>query len=545
MQRDPADRREGAAPATGMVEEFVPRRPFASLLSTTRDVLLSPRRFFGGLPPDGPIGPPVLYFSVCYWIATLVNLLVSFAVSLPLLAPVLVAVGAGSSEAGTKIAGLLALAFLLLLAFLAISALGFALFFVGVPIQHAFVVLFAGSGGRGLRATLRLSCYAVGAPVLLAWIPLVGYAAALYCFYVYVVGLKRVHGISTARALAAVLVPVALFAALAATGLFLGYKALREAVEERPVSYYYPPPETLRERTPPGVFGAAALTDGNRDQGRLRELRYASYSDERIRADARVVVTVLTADPEDYPKGVRGSASKAGGESLGIDPGETASAGGMRYDVREVESRSPEGYYEEQIVQPTLVQELSLPPGGAYTVDLEQVGREPRLIRVNAYSDEDPRESVAYFGVPFRLSEPGTRLRLETRPGLPLDGLRLEVDRDGDGLYEESWMPEATLAGGTVFDGRQPVTTPRIEEDPASGDPLLILEAVDGAAPGLPPSGIGVTYYWIDDSGPRIYTGPVPVEAGDAVTYWSADRGGNAEWRRTTDVLRGTPPAGR
>ena len=64
---------------------------------------------------------------------------------------------------------------------------------------------------------------------------------------------------------------------------------------------------------------------------------------------------------------------------------------------------------------------------------------------------------------------------------------------------------------------------------------------MDGASPGLPLCGVGVTYYWINDSRPRIYTGPVRVEAGDAVTYWSADRGGDSEWRRTTDVLRAAP----
>jgi hypothetical protein len=31
-------------------EEFAPRRPFTSLFSTSRDVLLSPRRFFDGMP---------------------------------------------------------------------------------------------------------------------------------------------------------------------------------------------------------------------------------------------------------------------------------------------------------------------------------------------------------------------------------------------------------------------------------------------------------------------------------------------------------------
>jgi hypothetical protein len=45
--------------------EFEINEPFSSLLSTTRDVLFSPQRFFDELPPDGPLGAPVLYFLIC------------------------------------------------------------------------------------------------------------------------------------------------------------------------------------------------------------------------------------------------------------------------------------------------------------------------------------------------------------------------------------------------------------------------------------------------------------------------------------------------
>ena len=54
--------------------EYSLERPFASLSSTTRDVLLSPRRFFDGLAPDGPLWPPVIYFLICHLATTLINL---------------------------------------------------------------------------------------------------------------------------------------------------------------------------------------------------------------------------------------------------------------------------------------------------------------------------------------------------------------------------------------------------------------------------------------------------------------------------------------
>jgi hypothetical protein len=54
--------------------EYSLERSFASLISTTRDVLLSPRRFFDGLAPDGPLWPPVIYFLICHLATTLINL---------------------------------------------------------------------------------------------------------------------------------------------------------------------------------------------------------------------------------------------------------------------------------------------------------------------------------------------------------------------------------------------------------------------------------------------------------------------------------------
>lgn len=80
-----------------------------------------------------------------------------------------------------------------------------------------------------MRATLRLSCYAVGAPIALGWVPVVGLLAVFYCFYLYATALKRVHGISTGKTLGAVLVPLALSLALAALFAFFAYRGAQDA----------------------------------------------------------------------------------------------------------------------------------------------------------------------------------------------------------------------------------------------------------------------------------------------------------------------------
>jgi hypothetical protein len=80
-----------------------------------------------------------------------------------------------------------------------------------------------------LRATLRLSCYAVAAPVALGWVPVVGLLAVFYCFYLHATALKRVHRISTGTTLGAVLVLPALSLALAALFMFFVYRGAQDA----------------------------------------------------------------------------------------------------------------------------------------------------------------------------------------------------------------------------------------------------------------------------------------------------------------------------
>jgi hypothetical protein len=213
----------GATDAT----EFTLDRPFASLFETTRDVLLSPRRFFDELPPDGPLWPPVLYFLICYLATTLISLVATvslFAV------PATFVAAANPSEPRAATSGLLFFFVVFVLLSLAFFVVVAVLFFASVPLQHAFVFLIAGRDQQGLKATLRLSCYAVGAPVALGWIPIVGFLAALYCFYIYTTALKRVHGISTRRTLGAILIPLVLSLILAAFGMFLAYRAAQEGL---------------------------------------------------------------------------------------------------------------------------------------------------------------------------------------------------------------------------------------------------------------------------------------------------------------------------
>ncbi len=217
---------ESSARETDAVaSEFEIDEPFTSLLSTTRAVLFSPQRFFDELPPDGPLGAPVIYFLICSAITTVISVVASLTY---LAVPVGIAVATGSLDAGLLIRVLTIFVFASLVVLPGSFVAGF---FASVLVLHAFVRLIAGRDQRGLPATLRVSCYAVGAPVAVAWIPLAGILAVFYCFYLHTIGLKRVHRISTARSLGSTLILATLLLVLAAVVAVYDYNAIREVMK--------------------------------------------------------------------------------------------------------------------------------------------------------------------------------------------------------------------------------------------------------------------------------------------------------------------------
>jgi hypothetical protein len=205
--------------------EFEIDEPFTSLLSTTRAVLFSPQRFFDELPPDGPLGAPVLYFLICSAITAVISVVASLTF---LAVPVGLAVATGSLDAGLLIRVLTIFVFASLVVLPALFVAGF---FASVLILHAFIRLIAGRDQKGLPATLRVSCYAVGAPVAVAWIPLAGILAVFYCFYLHAIGLKRVHRISTSRSIGAILILTTLLLMLATVVAVYDYSVIREAMK--------------------------------------------------------------------------------------------------------------------------------------------------------------------------------------------------------------------------------------------------------------------------------------------------------------------------
>jgi hypothetical protein len=95
-----------------------------------------------------------------------------------------------------------------------LSVLGtFAGIFVGGSWTHLFVLAFGGR--RGYRNTIKALAYGYTPALLLGWIPVVGWLSSIWALVLEIIGIRQLHGISTGRAVGAVLVSMAAVAVVA------------------------------------------------------------------------------------------------------------------------------------------------------------------------------------------------------------------------------------------------------------------------------------------------------------------------------------------
>ena len=98
------------------------------------------------------------------------------------------------------------------------------LLFIGAAWLHLWVYLFGGR--KGYRETLKALAFGETPALLLGWIPLVGFLAGIWSLVLSILGVRELHGISTGRALGAVIIAVIiplLVLVLLALFLFITY----------------------------------------------------------------------------------------------------------------------------------------------------------------------------------------------------------------------------------------------------------------------------------------------------------------------------------
>lgn len=188
----------------------------AAFVRTWRRSVLEPVRFFGGLPPGGGLAAPLLYYLVVGVAAAGIGL---FWRSVFALAAEAVADLAFGFTPRAPVGWLDVASFLLAPILLAVT-----LALVAGLLHISLWVL--GGARKGLRRTFHALCFTNG-PALFAVVPLLGaWVGAVWALVLVVIALREAHEIETWRAVAALLLPLALLfgvsIAVVLTGLLVG-----------------------------------------------------------------------------------------------------------------------------------------------------------------------------------------------------------------------------------------------------------------------------------------------------------------------------------
>ena len=177
--------------------EFTLSDPVGSFIRTVQGVLLNPVGFFRGIARQGDFVNPAIFALICALISALLSGIISLVLS-PLFA------GPSDTAGETLAGGVVGFLLTLILSpiYTAVALL------IGAGIYHLLVLLFVRPGNAGFEATFRVVCY-VAAIQLISWIPIVNILAAIYGIVLSVFGIREVHATTTGKAVAVVLIPVA------------------------------------------------------------------------------------------------------------------------------------------------------------------------------------------------------------------------------------------------------------------------------------------------------------------------------------------------
>jgi hypothetical protein len=170
--------------------------PLNSFVDVVRRVVFQPSAFFAGLPRQGSLLSPLVFALVCIEISVLLVGLLTF---LDVPGGITWLFGARGNQG-----------FLAFLGGLVIAPIAGAVgVFLTALVTHLLVILVVGSGHSGFGATFRVVSYS-SVTSLVGWIPLIGWIFSLYRLYLATVGIRKMHGTTTGRALVVVLLPAVL-----------------------------------------------------------------------------------------------------------------------------------------------------------------------------------------------------------------------------------------------------------------------------------------------------------------------------------------------
>ncbi|MBN1254479.1 MAG: YIP1 family protein [Deltaproteobacteria bacterium] len=146
-----------------------------SFLGVAKTVVTKPSEFFQKMPTTGGYTNPIIFFAVCLAISGIISAIIwgYFGV------------------------------------FLYYFVFGLIFSFIGAAVLHFIAQQFF-EGKAAYEGMYRVVAYA-GAVNLLAWIPVVGFLAVLYGFYLQIVGVEKVQQITAGQAVVTVLIAIAVY----------------------------------------------------------------------------------------------------------------------------------------------------------------------------------------------------------------------------------------------------------------------------------------------------------------------------------------------
>lgn len=185
-----------------------PARPlFERWRLTVADLFARPTRFFEAMPASGGIGSALVFGIIGGSIGLIVSSLFNMVFNVSLLA-FLGDRGADAETTGRMVGNTFGGACTIVLA----PLLVLVGLFISSGILHLTLMLLGGAR-QGYEATFRVQAYVNGSIGLLTAIPLCGgLIGGIWMIVVQIIGVSRVHGISTGHAALAVLLPLLLCA---------------------------------------------------------------------------------------------------------------------------------------------------------------------------------------------------------------------------------------------------------------------------------------------------------------------------------------------
>lgn len=176
---------------SGANYEFDSKDFIKSFLGVAKTVFFQPSDFFQNMRATGGYPAPLIFLAVCLGVSGIIAAII----------------------AGGNV-----------LFFLKFLIFGLIFSFIGAGILHFIAQQFF-EGKGAYEGTYRVVAYA-GVVNLLAWIPIVGFLAGLYGFYLQIVGVEKVHQVTTGQAVVTVLIAFAVYIILALVvgGVFFGMR---------------------------------------------------------------------------------------------------------------------------------------------------------------------------------------------------------------------------------------------------------------------------------------------------------------------------------